>query len=245
MVISGAAAWSRGLVRGCHTDAMEEDGPPRTDTLIRVLRRGEARLRRAARLLALALLLLIALVVALLVAVLDGGRGAPPPAGQPTMHLSGASSAATHSDPPRHPSAMLTDARSGTTGSKYLFWESRNGYAFCHGGFSYSRGDLVVPRDGVYRVFLQITYEQDDKSCDTLVLVNQVLYFRDAYPDDVPLLSSMDTVSCSLGHWTKSLYASGLFKLDANSSLRVTSSAPGLIIRSQHQVFFGAELLPQ
>lgn len=129
---------------------------------------------------------------------------------------------------------------------EYLEWESKDGYAFCHGGFNYSGGNLVVPRNGIYRVFLQITFQSKrNLKCDELRLTNRVFIFRDTYAVDVPLLSSVDSVRCSMEPWSKSLYTAGLFFLEANSILRVKSSHPELIVKKEYQVFFGAELLPQ
>lgn len=105
-----------------------------------------------------------------------------------------------------------------------------------------------MPRNGIYRVFLQITYEsKDDIDCrsDELRLTNVISLYQDSYTMNIPLLSSVDTVSCSMEQWSKSLYTAGLFSLEANGRLRVTSSHPDLIVGQEHQVFFGAELLPQ
>lgn len=103
----------------------------------------------------------------------------------------------------------------------------------------------MVPRNGIYRVFLQITYESKiDLKCDKLRLNNRVVVFREIYTDNVPILSSVDTVSCSVEPWSKSLYTAGLFSLEAKSILRVKSSHPELIAKREYQVFFGAELLP-
>lgn len=128
----------------------------------------------------------------------------------------------------------------------HLKWEIKGGNAFCQGGFSYANGSLVVPRDGIYRVFLQITYESKGICSDDswLKLINTVYSFSDGYQDKTKLLSSVDTVSCSLKQWSKSLYTSGLFELEADTSLSVMSSHPDLIVRKEEQVFFGAELLP-
>lgn len=104
----------------------------------------------------------------------------------------------------------------------------------------------MVPRNGIYRVFLQITFEsKNNLKCDELRLTNRVFFFRDTYADDVPFLSSVDSVRCSMEPWSKSLYTAGLFFLEANSILRVKSSHPELIVKKEYQVFFGAELLPQ
>uniref|UniRef100_A0A8C2WE81 THD domain-containing protein n=1 Tax=Cyclopterus lumpus TaxID=8103 RepID=A0A8C2WE81_CYCLU len=128
---------------------------------------------------------------------------------------------------------------------KYLEWERLAGRAFCNGGFNYSSGNLMVPRLGIYRVFLQITYEsKNNLECDEeLRLSNSVFLIRDDYKTHVPLLSSVDTLSCSMKQWSKTLYTAGLFSLEADSRLQVTSSHPSLIVESESKVFFGAELL--
>uniref|UniRef100_A0A8C6LVH6 THD domain-containing protein n=1 Tax=Nothobranchius furzeri TaxID=105023 RepID=A0A8C6LVH6_NOTFU len=134
--------------------------------------------------------------------------------------------------------------------NKQLQWESNMGNAFCKGGFNYTDGHLVVPRAGYYRVFLQITYGDQggdaDTHCknrETLKLSHSVSYFHDSYPDYQPLLSAVDTVICAQG-WRKSLFTSGLFHLDKDSVLKVESEQPKRIVRNEHEVFFGAELLP-
>ncbi|KAF7199578.1 lymphotoxin-alpha [Nothobranchius furzeri] len=148
------------------------------------------------------------------------------------------------------PRAMLTAPEIPDISNKQLQWESNMGNAFCKGGFNYTDGHLVVPRAGYYRVFLQITYGDQggdaDTHCknrETLKLSHSVSYFHDSYPDYQPLLSAVDTVICAQG-WRKSLFTSGLFHLDKDSVLKVESEQPKRIVRNEHEVFFGAELLP-
>lgn len=99
-----------------------------------------------------------------------------------------------------------------------------------------------MPQTGLYRVFLQITYEKNQDDTE-LNLLNNVYYYSDDYPKDKCILSSVDTVM-SDEQWRKSLYTSGMFELKANGVLRVTSSHPQLIVQNEHMVFFGAERLP-
>lgn len=82
----------------------------------------------------------------------------------------------------------------------------------------------------------------DELHCE-FRLTNMVYVFRETYQEDWPLLSSVDTVPCAEDEWSKTLYTAGLFHLDANSKLRVTSSHSHLIAEKEFQVFFGAELL--
>nr|XP_046241985.1 lymphotoxin-alpha [Scatophagus argus] len=241
------------LIREWETSGMEEDGffrgvDARSHRHHTNTSPNEARLQRMVQFLAVAILLLTSVVLALLVTVLLGGRTHEFPSSQPTAHPVSKPPGINFKQPQQqsnNPRAMLTAPTGSHTDGKYLQWESNDGHAFCHGGFNYSSGDLVVPRSGLYRVFLQITYESKDKhNCDELKLINKVFVFRDSYPHDVPLLSSVDTVSYTKP-WSKSLYTDGLFFLEANCRLHVTSSCPDLIIKREYQVFFGAELMPQ
>ncbi|XP_040899166.1 lymphotoxin-alpha-like isoform X2 [Toxotes jaculatrix] len=217
------------------------------NTLIQHLRQKERRLQRMAHILAGALLLLVTAALALLVTVVLEGRGPPSADSQPMKEpeslreSSGISSRQQQFF--RNPSAMLTD--STNISRDYLEWESQTGNAHLHGGFNYSNGNLVVPRNGIYRVFLQITYEsKSGLKCDPDLSI-VVYYFADSYQKNVPLLSSVDTASCSMERWSKSIYTAGMFSLEANSRLFVKSLQPELIVNKEHLVFFGAELISQ
>ncbi|XP_037339395.2 lymphotoxin-alpha-like isoform X1 [Pungitius pungitius] len=218
------------------------------DALVQLLLRNETRHRRMARLLGLALLLLTG-ALALLTAVVFGGRARQSPESQPMIHPQTYSPGLSVQQKQdfSNPSAMLTAPLGNSVTRSYLEWEIEIGNAFCRGGFNYSKGRLVVPRRGIYRVFLQVTYEEKaDFICnDTLRLTNTVFYFRDTYKKNVPLLTSVDTVNCSQKLWIKTLYTAGLFSLDAGGQLHVNSSHPELIDNRETNVFFGAELLPQ
>ncbi|XP_056275221.1 lymphotoxin-alpha-like [Pseudoliparis swirei] len=212
------------------------------DALIRLLLQSE----RRARAVAAALLLLLCGALALLFTGAYGGGRRPAdsqPVMQPSRHSSGVDS--RRQEDQRNPSAMLTAPRGKNLHGRYLDWEQDDGQAFCHGGFLYSNGSLLVPRGGVYRVFLQITYEsRADTECDEqLRLSNSVLLVRDHYRTPVALLSSVDSVSCSLTQWSKTLYTAGLFSLEELGELHVSSSHPHLIVEAESKVFFGAELL--
>uniref|UniRef100_A0A3B4X2T8 THD domain-containing protein n=1 Tax=Seriola lalandi dorsalis TaxID=1841481 RepID=A0A3B4X2T8_SERLL len=222
------------------------------NTSIQLIRRKETRLLRMVQLLTVVVLLLSSAAVALLVVL--GGRGPESLHDQVTfihqillqrtpwlyIYKTFLSFMFASLLSPSAPFEKNTDG-------KYLLWESKIGNAHCHGGFNYSSGNLVVPRNGVYRVFLQITYEGErgPECSGEEVLSNIVYWIRDSYGGERPLLSAVDTVSCRMKHWSKSLYTAGSFLLEANSRLRVNSTHPQLIANNEYQVFFGAELLPQ
>lgn len=109
----------------------------------------------------------------------------------------------------------------------------------------YTDGDLVVPRTGFYRVYVQITYENLSEECpgDVMVLTHSVYFYQDGYQEYVQLLKAVDTVRCDT-QWQKSIYSSAVFHLNANDRLRVKSTQPKNIMKNEHEAFFGAELLP-
>ncbi|XP_022075810.1 lymphotoxin-alpha-like [Acanthochromis polyacanthus] len=209
------------------------------------------RLYRMAQFTVVLLLLLLSGALALLITVGLGGRCHVSPDGEvkvsPDSHSEdvnieqGTERFQSNTDV-QTPSAMLTAYRGNQIVGEYLQWE----IGHCEGGFHYSNGDLVVPKDGFYRVFLQITYQSNGEHCPKaeMKLNNKVLCFTDSYPTDTPLLTSDDTVKCNKELWTKSLYTSGLFKLEANARLRVNATYPTFIARNNYEVFFGAERLP-
>ncbi|KAM7392118.1 hypothetical protein PAMP_022751 [Pampus punctatissimus] len=146
-----------------------------------------------------------------------------------------------------NPSAMLTAIAPTDTSTNvsHLEWDDCLGNAYTRGGFNYSGGTLVVPRNGIYKVYVQITYEGDSSQChgNGIKLINNVFVIHESYPKNQTLLSSVDTVSCSMKHWIKSLHTDGSFELKANSRLWVSSSQREFIVMKQYSTFFGAELI--
>lgn len=129
---------------------------------------------------------------------------------------------------------------------KYLLWESKQGHVHCNGGFFYSDGDLVVPTQGYYRVYVQLTFEGEAESCkseEMLLLTYSVFYYHDSYPSEQLLLTAVDTTTCPK-KWKKSLYSSSVFFLEAKSRLCVASSLSNHVLKNENETFFGADRLP-
>nr|XP_043873038.1 uncharacterized protein LOC122761914 isoform X2 [Solea senegalensis] len=116
--------------------------------------------RTACFLTVLALLLLLifaAVTFQLLIIVME--RGDRHQGEKDTVRLSPGSSSKQQQIPDvMKPCAIIRAPCCNNTNGKYLLWEHEQGMARCLGGFHYSDGDLVVPRKGMYRVFLQITF---------------------------------------------------------------------------------------
>ncbi|KAM4577426.1 lymphotoxin-alpha-like [Odontesthes bonariensis] len=242
--------------RGMEGDGYEgeaEAGSHRQDHLLQLFRQRDTRHRRTARFYAILLLLLIVAVLALVIvagverqchAVTDSQTKV-----QADSHSSGIAGKQEQVGIPR---ALLTAPLGDNTAGKYLQWETTKGNAYCEGNFTYNSpgGELVVPRDGYYRVYLQLTYELYTDYCENctetvMKLTNSVFYIGDSYQGDRLLMSSEDTVVSGRHPWSKSLYTAVTFKLKANSRLHVTSSCRQFLSKNEFLVFFGAELLPE
>uniref|UniRef100_A0A8C7ZA51 THD domain-containing protein n=1 Tax=Oryzias sinensis TaxID=183150 RepID=A0A8C7ZA51_9TELE len=120
-----------------------------------------------------------------------------------------------------------------------LQWETELGNAFL-GGFNYSDGNLVVPRGGFYRVFLQVAFEIPE--CENQALSCSVLALSEDYPEYKEILKTTDFAECC--NCIKTLYTSALFSFKENTMLKVITNRPYIISKDEKLVFFGAELLP-
>lgn len=146
---------------------------------------------------------------------------------------------------------------------EYLEWEDKRGLAHLN-DFEYDDGDLIVPKDGVYEVYLQITFRRPShfvcsKEGPVFILFQRVILFAMNYPNDSALLTASDTVYCSqppgsedcmeedsvIPYWQKSPRTSGVFKLKAGDRLRVSNEDRyhELMLLQEDKTFFGAHLV--
>uniref|UniRef100_A0A8C7KSB5 THD domain-containing protein n=1 Tax=Oncorhynchus kisutch TaxID=8019 RepID=A0A8C7KSB5_ONCKI len=146
---------------------------------------------------------------------------------------------------------------------EYLEWEDKLGLAHLS-DFEYDDGDLIVPKDGVYEVYLQITFRRPShfvcsKEGPVFILSQRVILFAMNYQNDRELLTASDTVYCSqppgsegcmeedsvVPYWEKSPRTSGVFKLKAGDRLRVSNEDRyhELMLLQEDKTFFGAHLI--
>uniref|UniRef100_A0A4W5QWJ4 THD domain-containing protein n=1 Tax=Hucho hucho TaxID=62062 RepID=A0A4W5QWJ4_9TELE len=146
---------------------------------------------------------------------------------------------------------------------KYLEWEDKRGLAHLS-DFEYDDGDLVVQKDGVYEVYLQITFRRPShfvcsKESNVFILSQTVYLFAVNYQLDRELLTASDTVYCCqppgsegcmeedsvIPYWEKSPRTSGVFKLKAGDRLRVSNEDRyhELMLLHEEKTFFGAYLI--
>lgn len=145
-----------------------------------------------------------------------------------------------------NPSALLTSPDIHSTNSSVpLQWESKLGNARLN-QFNYD-GDLIVPRDGNYRIYMQITYYnagvEDFCNKESESLHFNLNKFGEAYQRDITLVTSYDTVDCRLRSWIKTLYTAATFPLKANDRLRVMASHPKYMYLGEDKIFFGADFI--
>uniref|UniRef100_A0A8C7U4E3 THD domain-containing protein n=1 Tax=Oncorhynchus mykiss TaxID=8022 RepID=A0A8C7U4E3_ONCMY len=146
---------------------------------------------------------------------------------------------------------------------EYLEWEDKLGLAHLS-DFEYDDGNLIVPKDGVYEVYLQITFRRPShfvcsKEGPVFILSQRVILFAMNYQNDRELLTASDTVYCSqppgsegcmeedsvVPYWEKSPRTSGVFKLKAGDRLRVSNEDRyhELMLLQEDKTFFGAHLI--
>ena len=93
-----------------------------------------------------------------------------------------------------------------------------------------------MPRDGTYKIYLQITYKSGGRVSFSL------FKFAMDYKQDTLLLSCYDTVDFGEGI-RKSLYTAATFDLKYNDRLKVKTSNPELMVLLEQTTFFGADLI--
>ncbi|KAG9354622.1 hypothetical protein JZ751_001335 [Albula glossodonta] len=127
-----------------------------------------------------------------------------------------------------------------------LEWESKNGDAFLQ-DFDYGNNALIVPQDGRYSVYLQLTYRMTEKFfCipgNLIQLTQEVYRWSDSYPVETLLMVASDTVNCSEKKWRRSIYTSGVFQLEKGDRLFVKAGNAVLIDYNEKRMFFGAFLV--
>lgn len=209
--------------------------------------RFQMRLHRTLRVISVALVLLLGVALATLVLLLFGSpallRHGKPPAMSNALTAPQAVSEKLQSENHlSHPSAMLTIEK-----KSHLVWQYAEGNAHRRGGMTYEGGSLTVPSKGLYRLYLQVTFvftldNNDSDMCanDILDLKIKLERYSNSYNNFTLLLESDETMSCK-HDWTKSMYTSGIFELEALSQIRVNLTPENLVKTDDAHSFLGAE----
>ncbi|CAB1319599.1 unnamed protein product [Coregonus sp. 'balchen'] len=140
-----------------------------------------------------------------------------------------------------------------------------NAYHHKAADYQYQDGDLIVLKDGMYKVYLQITFRRPghfvcSEEDSVFILTQKVILFAKSYQKNRDLLTASDTVDCipksndcqppgsegsGTQYWEKSPCTSGVFALKAGDRLRVRlgDRYHELMLLQEDRTFFGAHLI--
>ncbi|XP_078691715.1 tumor necrosis factor ligand superfamily member 10-like [Branchiostoma floridae x Branchiostoma belcheri] len=135
---------------------------------------------------------------------------------------------------------------------KIRTWETEHGLATLANGMEYSRGNLVIPADGLYYVYSQLSYrfrndllEDSGKDEERVFQIIHYTYRRNSYPEPKQIMKTAKS-TC----WSKrvefGLYTSfqgGVFQLEKGDRIWVSVSNAPLICFDETSSFFGAFML--
>lgn len=215
--------------------------------------RFQMRLQRTVRIIAVCLVLLLGMALATLALLLFGSPALLRQSEQPAMPDALTAPEAVSEKLQSENDQSLPSARLTIKEDPSPEWQDAHGNAHRRGGMSYDSGNLRVPSTGLYRLYLQITFtfEHDNSNINNSGMCDDdgLLYLKitverrsSSYNGFRPLLVSEDTMRCDQD-WTRSMFTSGSFELDAQTQLRVTIQHRQLVKSQDTLSFFGAELI--
>ncbi|KAG7476786.1 hypothetical protein MATL_G00086520 [Megalops atlanticus] len=131
--------------------------------------------------------------------------------------------------------------------NQYIPWQHEMGKGAVR-GFTYDTQThaLIIPRKGVYNVYMQFTYRKPSSlNCSQFLVLNpSVFKFSSSYPTVENLMVAYDTVGCDEQWVYKSIYSAGTFELEQGDKLMVNSTYPHLVdFTDDKKTYFGAYLI--
>lgn len=135
-----------------------------------------------------------------------------------------------------------------------LHWEHELGLAFTKNRMNYTNKFLVIPEQGDYFVYSQVTFRGTTSECggisqrsqlnkpDSIIVV--ITKVTDSYPEPTQLLMGTKSV-CEIGsNWFQPIYLGAMFSLQEGDKLMVNVSDIALVdYTKEDKTFFGAFLL--
>uniref|UniRef100_H3A0K6 TNF superfamily member 15 n=2 Tax=Latimeria chalumnae TaxID=7897 RepID=H3A0K6_LATCH len=146
--------------------------------------------------------------------------------------------------PKAHLTAKPTPPQSGP-GKPSLQWEDHLGIAFTEDGMKYEDGSLVIPRNGDYFVYAQVTFRaslrEENKGKQQIQHVSQcVTRMARGYPEPSEILSGSKSFN-ETGNWYETIYLGAAFQLREGDKLFVNVTDLALVdFYKDHKTFFGA-----
>ncbi|XP_040261970.1 tumor necrosis factor ligand superfamily member 15 isoform X1 [Bufo bufo] len=146
-------------------------------------------------------------------------------------------------DTEKRPKAHLTGTRQ-IDASGRLHWESKRGLAFLTGGMIYSNKSIVIPKEGYYFVYSQLSFRPAGSTCaDDTSISQSITRFNSNYPEPEIILSGISF--CTKGSKIyQPISLGGLLHLKTGDQLKVDIRPVSPIDTSvNHKTFFGAFLV--
>ncbi|XP_040261971.1 tumor necrosis factor ligand superfamily member 15 isoform X2 [Bufo bufo] len=125
-----------------------------------------------------------------------------------------------------------------------LHWESKRGLAFLTGGMIYSNKSIVIPKEGYYFVYSQLSFRPAGSTCaDDTSISQSITRFNSNYPEPEIILSGISF--CTKGSKIyQPISLGGLLHLKTGDQLKVDIRPVSPIDTSvNHKTFFGAFLV--
>ncbi|XP_077139583.1 tumor necrosis factor ligand superfamily member 15 isoform X1 [Ranitomeya variabilis] len=144
----------------------------------------------------------------------------------------------------KRPKAHLTGTRQTDASAEDLQWEPALGLAFLRNGMIYSNKSIIIPEEGFYFVYSQLSFRPPSNTClDDKTISQSIMKSNPNYPEPEIILSGISI--CTKGNKKyQPIYLGGLLHLYKNDRLKVhiNPSTP-LDISVEHKTFFGAFLV--
>ncbi|XP_019643289.1 PREDICTED: tumor necrosis factor ligand superfamily member 10-like [Branchiostoma belcheri] len=135
---------------------------------------------------------------------------------------------------------------------KLRSWESEQGLATLANGMKYRGGNIVIPADGLYYIYSQLSYRflnenpfENPKEDANIFQLIHYTYKQSSYPEPQMIMKSSRS-TC----WSKrtefGLYTSfqgGVFRLEKGDKVSVSVSNPQMICFEESSSFFGAFMI--
>ncbi|XP_073429241.1 tumor necrosis factor ligand superfamily member 15 [Dendrobates tinctorius] len=148
----------------------------------------------------------------------------------------------TNPDSDKRPKAHLTGTRQTDVSAEDLQWEATRGLAFLRNGMIYSNKSIIIPEEGFYFVYSQLSFRPPSNVCiDDKTISQYIKKFNPNYPEPETILSG---ISFCTNKKYQPIYLGGLIHLYKNEQLKVHIS-PGTPLDTsvEHKTFFGAFLV--
>uniref|UniRef100_A0A8C1N0Q9 Tumor necrosis factor n=1 Tax=Cyprinus carpio TaxID=7962 RepID=A0A8C1N0Q9_CYPCA len=144
----------------------------------------------------------------------------------------------------------LTGAYEPKVSTETLDWKKNQDQAFTSGGLKLVEREIIIPTDGIYFVYSQVSFHINCKTNmtedhDLVHMSHTVLRYSDSYGRYMPLFSAIRTACAQASNtddlWYNTIYLGAAFKLRAGDRLRTETTEELLpsVETGDGKTFFG------